>query len=98
MPDKTKMLHYALLDIKSGEFEPPFRAINDVDAQRGILLGIRSGKPMFAQFPEDYALYFVGHFDTVEGTLVSSGKPRHVVNVSSLVIAANVQQKGPSDA
>lgn len=84
---------FSLLDSKSGKFGDTFHAADETDASRGIILGLRSGKPLFAQFPEDYSLYCVGHFDTDSGLLVSYPCPNHVVAVSTLVSAAGVTPK-----
>lgn len=78
---------YSIQDLKNGEFDSPFRALNDEDAIRGVILGIRSGKPMFAQFPADYSLYHVGYFKSEDGSLVSNGSPRHIANIQSLAVA-----------
>lgn len=83
----SKDLLYSILDLKSAVFDAPFTAISDADAQRGIIIGLRSGKPLFARFPEDYSLYFVGHLDKTTGALVSTGTPRHIVNIQSLALA-----------
>lgn len=77
-------LLYSLLDSKSGKYGDTFHAADDADATRGVILGLRSGKPLFAQFPEDYSLYAVGHFDRDSGLLVSYPNPKHVVAVNSL--------------
>lgn len=82
---------FALLDSKSGKFGDCFHAADEADATRGVIIGLRTGKPVFAQFPQDFSLYYVGHFDTDSGLLVSSGSPRHVVSVSSLKEVANAQ-------
>lgn len=78
---------FALLDSKSGKYNDSFHAEDDADASRGIIMGLRSGKPLFAQFPEDYILYSVGHFDRDSGLLVSYPSPRHIVAVSTLAAA-----------
>jgi len=89
----VKQLLYSILDLKSGEYDSPFRSLNDTDAMRGIVLGLRSGKPMFARFPADFALYFVGHFDTESGALVAHPAPRHVTNIQALALSDAATQK-----
>lgn len=79
---------YCLFDSRSASFQPPFVASHEGEATRGVIMGLRSGKALFAQFPTEFSLYQVGTFDSVSGELISLVPPRHVVNVASLVEAS----------
>lgn len=85
-----KRLLFSLLDSKSGKFGDVIPCSDESEATRGVILGLRSGKPLYAQFPEDYSLYCVGHFDAESGVLVSYPSPKHVCAVGTLISAAGV--------
>lgn len=60
---------YAIRDAVLDAFEPPFLALHDAAASRTFRnLLYDSGSPYF-QNKEDYSLWRVGEFDTIEGVL-----------------------------
>lgn len=85
MPKQTM---YALFDTRNSSFQPPFVASAEGEAVRGVILGLRKGVALFAQFPMEFSLFEVGSFDFSSGELASHIPPRHVTNVGSLVEAA----------
>lgn len=85
------MMSYSLYDSKSDSYGQPFFCLTDSEATRGVILGLRAGKAVFAQFPADYKLTCIGSFNPASGSLVSLPKPRVIAEVSALMEApANV--------
>lgn len=80
---------FSIYDSKSGTYSFPFPGETDGDAQRAVIAGLRTGKPLFAQFPADYSLVHCGSFDTSFGipTQNPSGNVRHVTQIITLVEA-----------
>lgn len=75
---------FAIMDKKSHCFQQPFPASHIAEVARGYTQHIREGKGNIAQFPEDFALYLVGDFDTDNGEILSE-RPVHLLELSSLV-------------
>lgn len=79
---------YALFDKKAARYGTPFPSTSAAEACRGVIMGIRSGQPVFAKFPEDFAIYLVGQWDDVSATLTAQ-PPVHVSELVALVEANN---------
>jgi len=79
------MFAYSLYDSKADSYGTPFFSFTDAEAVRGVVLGIRSGKPTFAQFPSDYRLCCIGSFNPASGSLVALPKVRIISEVIALV-------------
>lgn len=80
----SKSAMYALFDSRNDSFMPPFTASHQGEAIRGVVLGLRSGKPLFAQFPKEFSLYQVGSFESSSGELIALVPPKHIANVQAL--------------
>ena len=63
------MKAYSVFDKKAGSFSSPIFMINDAIAKRSLSSVVFDSKSTLNQFPDDYALYCVGDFDDVTGSL-----------------------------
>lgn len=87
----SKSSVYALFDQRSSTFQAPTLAPSDGDMTRGVILGLRSGKALFAQFPKEFQLYYIGSYDHESGLMVASVPARFVVAVGSLVETSDAE-------
>lgn len=68
---------YAIYDVKSGSYTPPFVAANEHDAARQMAMAIMSSPTIPpAIYPEDFYLVQLGSWDDVSG-VISSDILRH---------------------
>lgn len=88
---------YTVRDKKAGAYLQPFYAMSHAVAERIILGCVSSPDHQFRLFPEDYALYFVGVFDTSTGKIDASDSPEHIVNIDNLKIPKNAERILPND-
>ena len=72
---------YAIYDKKALSFATPFFAVNDEVAMRSFEDLVRDRRSLVAQHPEDFALHFVGRFETETGKLLprSEGEGTYLV-------------------
>lgn len=71
---------FAICDIKSGHFGPPFCAKSVGDATRSfdsLVNGKDRGGSLVSQYPEDFILYKIGSYNLTKG-LVESHVPEHI--------------------
>ena len=61
---------YAIYDKKALSFATPFFAVNDEVAMRSFEDLVRDRRSFVSQHPEDFALHFVGRFETETGKLL----------------------------
>lgn len=61
---------YCIRDAKAKRFVSPFSAENDQLAIRSFEGAMRQPGSLLHDFPADFALYYVGDFDTESGALV----------------------------
>lgn len=94
------MKYYGLFDKKSNVFRPQIHPnANNYEAMRSVSMALKGGDSVLAQFPEDFALYCIGEFDIVRGTLDPAGVagPVFVEEVSALVPDhASKKEPGPA--
>lgn len=72
---------YSIYDKKALSFATPFFAVNDDVAMRSFEDLVRDRRSLVAQHPEDFALHFVGRFETETGKLLprSEGEGTYLV-------------------
>lgn len=72
---------YAIYDKKALSFATPFFAVNDEVAMRSFEDLVRDRRSLVSQHPEDFALHFVGRFETETGKLLprSEGEGTYLV-------------------
>lgn len=81
----SKMICVAIMDKKMGRFERPFFVTHSHEAVRAIQQHINKGSEVgFVQYPEDFAVYILGHVDTVSGEFEDGSRPEFLVEVSAL--------------
>lgn len=59
---------YAILDTKVGYYTP-FEEKTDETAKRAFIATARQPETMINKFPEDYALWYMGYYDTQTGKI-----------------------------
>jgi len=75
----TMLMCYSVKDDKSGAFMGPFFVRNEAQAIRNVAMAMRDPQTMFNQFPGDYSLWKINHFDEETGEVVKSFE--HVLNL-----------------
>lgn len=58
---------YSIFDKKSAAWESPFAARTHGEAERFMSTLVADRNTSIGQFPEDYSLWNVGHFDPMSG-------------------------------
>lgn len=85
-----KMNLYSIKDEASGDFAPPFAAVND-------LVAVRSVRQQFDKVPDyvqaDFFLYFLGTFDVNMGT-IEVMTPKKIPVLMKPLSASDVKKKG----
>lgn len=78
---------FSLFDKKAVSFSTPFFMPSIPEACRAVAQAGKDGKSMFAQYPADFALYLISHWDHKTGcmTPTSHGGPLLVEEVANLV-------------
>lgn len=77
---------FSILDVKSGIFLRPFTETNTVSAIRGFELAVnKGGDSVIAQYPDDFALMELAHFDDQTGKIESHQAPVNIATGRSLV-------------
>jgi len=79
-----KWLCFVIFDKKTAGYERPFFAKHVAEVTRQIDQMIQQGEAGFAKYPEDFALYMVGEFDSVSGSMVCSDVPVHIIELAAL--------------
>lgn len=67
---------YAVKDIVSGLFQPPFYSVNDATAVRSIQSACFDEQVPFASNPQDYQLWYINQYDDETGFF--SGKESEI--------------------
>lgn len=63
---------YSIRDIKAGLYNPPFVSQNTNTAKRDVGVFINTETHTLpSQYPSDYELWKVGHFDEIHGDLIT---------------------------
>ena len=76
---------YAVRDAKSEMFtNPTYKATPGV-AEREFRMMVNDKESQLSAFPEDYALYELGEYDNLTGSIVSYDTPKHLVNALQCV-------------
>lgn len=83
---------YAIYDVKTRTYWPPFLALNNKDAIRKFDRMVNGDTPM-KDFEEDFVLHNVGSMDMEKGRLLSDLEPVHVVKATDVLIEDPVRPK-----
>ena len=82
---------YSVLDRKTGVYSPPSCFTNLDEAKRSYALLLRNNpKSMYACFPEDFSVYFVGSMNLSTGEIDVSPASVCVFDLSSFGEASKV--------
>lgn len=79
------MLICAIYDYKSKTYGLPLVYEHEVDATRSIAAAVLDRKSNISRYPNDYAMYLLGHLDQSTGRLTSLDQPQHISNASDHV-------------
>ncbi len=79
----SKLEIFTIFDSKAGAYLQPFFSINVETAKREFSAAV-NGEGTFAQFAEDYALFYLGDFDQPEAKFEISTTPIHICNAVTL--------------
>lgn len=64
------MKAYSIFDKKAGTYSQPFFCVSQGVAIRQLMDLVRDSRTTVSEYPDDFALYQVGDFDDVTGTLM----------------------------
>lgn len=76
---------YTVHDKAAGSFGPPFVASSDVHAIRSFAVQVNNKDSFLNGWPQDYDLYYVGHFDDTDGTLNECPRPLSILTSATSV-------------
>lgn len=76
---------YAVYDVKSLTYAPPFLAATDGVAVRMLAEAVSDIQTMVGKHPADFRLYCLGTFDDASGIVLSVAPAEHVVDAIALV-------------
>ena len=70
---------YAIYDQKAKAYTPPFVHATDGLAVREFQDAIKSGRTPMSEYPEDFRLFRLGHYDDETGQIVNEGNGPQIV-------------------
>lgn len=79
---------YSIRDSKGEIYHQPFFNKTNGEAVRNFTELVKDGKSMISKYPQDYDLYFLGHYDDQTGKLVAEPTPKHIVKAVDLSLNA----------
>lgn len=81
-----KLKLYSIRDNKSGVYQAPSHAVNDVVVMRSLQTVLREGNNLLSRYPGEFDLYQVAEFDDESGTAMPLPQGnRHVCTIAALV-------------
>lgn len=82
-----KLGMYAVFDKKQRWYQFPFASQNQDDAKRAMTVRFTQNEvfPVMKQFPEDFDIYEVAVYETLEGVVEAYDKPIFVINCADIV-------------
>jgi len=77
---------YSIYDKKSTAFDQPIAEISGIEFQRRMMQFLSKNRDnKLVVFAHDYAVYLVGRFEEVTGTLISAPTPQFVEEMYNLI-------------
>lgn len=67
---------FSVYDKKAMFFDSPFCVENGVQAARAFDQAVNDPRSTLSKYPADFALYYLGEFDSVSGAFIVSDIPR----------------------
>lgn len=83
---------YSIRDDKTGAYNTPFFAENDIYCQRIVGMMVADKRTQLNHYPADFTLYRIGDFDNKTGLIISH-EPMHICNCIQLVNKQKVEEK-----
>lgn len=80
-----EMKIFAVKDQKGDMFNQPFQQRTVGEAERMMSRLIEDPQSMVGKFPEDFDLYELGSYNTLNGVIKPHDSPRHVAPLTSYV-------------
>lgn len=78
---------FSIYDMKTQSFDTPFFDVNIMKAQQAVAAVCLDPNSMLARYPEDFALYEIGEFDTGKGCMIPAAMPINLGTLGSIVAA-----------
>lgn len=75
---------YSIRDVHTGFLSPTYE-LNDNAAKRNFAHAVNQPESLLHSHPKDYALYFVGTYDTDDAAITPANPIRMVCEASSLL-------------
>lgn len=76
---------YSIRDAKGEIFNQPFYKKTHGEAERDFQTLCKDEKSMPHQYPEDFDLYFLGHYDDQTGKIQSLDTPQHITKAVNVI-------------
>jgi len=94
----SKVLVYAIRDIKVGTYMRPFFENNDIHATRALAVAVRDPGTQISHFPADFELWQVAEFDETTGKFENSMMQKFIVGAVTLKqINDRIEGKKPDE-
>ena len=71
---------YSIRDSKSESYNTPFFQTTHGEAERTFRTAVNDPKTQLSMYPEDFHLYYLGDFDSEQGTIVPEDAPKHMLH------------------
>lgn len=71
---------FSLRDQKAEVFNTPFTKSTHGEAERDFTSLVNDPKSLINQYPKDFDLYFLGHYDTSTGKMQPNASPEHLIS------------------
>lgn len=79
-----KMQMFTIQDVRAEAFMRPFFMENEQTAVRAVGTMLVEQKDDLSKFPEDYALWRIGMFCTIHGTVTALDAPEYIGNLANI--------------
>lgn len=77
---------FAIRDDKLKAYGTPFACRTPGEAERQLKTLVNDPQTKMSQYPEDFSIWSVGHYDDEAGKLIAADKPEHLVNAIDLKV------------
>lgn len=79
------LLVCVIKDEKSGGYKTPFFMASIADVRRQMIMGLRGQDTMVAQFPADFSVWVIGHWNPESGQLDILFEKEFLFNMASVL-------------
>lgn len=88
---KTRI--YTIYDCKTEAYDKPFYSLGDGEAFRMLYRTILKGENNFADYPEDYTLFWIGVYDDETGSIDPASAKISLGTCLDIIVAMKKQQQ-----